>query len=151
MSDNKPISIASAARKIGVHRSTLAKQVRQGQIRSHPGGLVYLSEVLEDRAANIDQTIWAGRQKPGSTPKVAHQSAHKATDHPWPAKPTYITDEEITPSFVRELGRMIGEKEGASLASIGETLILIGGEIVIAEVRRLKALAGESDPPSNGA
>lgn len=47
------ISISAAAAQIGVDKSTLAKQVRQGAIRSHDGK-VRLSEVLADRADNID-------------------------------------------------------------------------------------------------
>ena len=47
------ISISAAARDIGVDQSTLSKQVRQGLVRSHDGK-VRLSEVLADRAANID-------------------------------------------------------------------------------------------------
>jgi len=47
------ISISEAARRVGVHKSTLSRQVRDGQIRSY-GGKVRLAEVLEDRAANID-------------------------------------------------------------------------------------------------
>ncbi len=47
------ISISAAAREIGVHQSTLSKQVREGAVRSHDGK-VRLSEVLADRAANID-------------------------------------------------------------------------------------------------
>ncbi len=47
------VSISAAAREIGVHQSTLSKQVREGAVRSHDGR-VRLSEVLADRAANID-------------------------------------------------------------------------------------------------
>ena len=47
------ISIKAAAEKIGVNRSTLSRQVRDKQVRSHKGK-VRLSEVLEDRANNID-------------------------------------------------------------------------------------------------
>jgi hypothetical protein len=47
------ISVTAAAREVGVDRSTLAKQVRLGVVRGH-GGKVRLSEVLADRAANID-------------------------------------------------------------------------------------------------
>jgi hypothetical protein len=49
----KPISISAAAKAIGIDRSVLGKQVRAGAVRSG-GGKVYLSEVLADRAANID-------------------------------------------------------------------------------------------------
>lgn len=47
------ISIPAAAKAIGIERTTLGKQVRAGTVRSH-GGKVRLSEVLADRAANID-------------------------------------------------------------------------------------------------
>ncbi len=47
------LSVSAAAREIGVHQSTLSKQVREGAVRSHDGK-VRLSEVLADRAANID-------------------------------------------------------------------------------------------------
>lgn len=47
------ISISEAARRVKVHKSTLSRQIRDGQIRSH-SGKVRLAEVLEDRAANID-------------------------------------------------------------------------------------------------
>ncbi len=47
------MSVSAAARAVGVDQSTLAKQVRQGLVRSHDGK-VRLSEVLADRAANID-------------------------------------------------------------------------------------------------
>ena len=49
------IGISEAARRVGVDKSVLSRQVRDGKIRSH-GGKVRLSEVLEDRAANIDLT-----------------------------------------------------------------------------------------------
>jgi hypothetical protein len=51
--DDELISIREAARRVGVAHTTLSRQVKQGSLRSH-GGLVRLSEVLEDRAANID-------------------------------------------------------------------------------------------------
>lgn len=47
------MSIPAATRAIGLDRTTLGKQVRAGIVRSH-AGKVRLSEVLEDRAANID-------------------------------------------------------------------------------------------------
>jgi DNA-directed RNA polymerase specialized sigma54-like protein len=51
----EPISISEAARKIGINKSTLSRQVEGKAVRSH-GGKVVLSEVLADRAANIDLT-----------------------------------------------------------------------------------------------
>ena len=55
MTSEPLVSVSAAAREIGVHRSTLQSQVNAGQVRSHEGK-VRLSEVLEDRAANIDLT-----------------------------------------------------------------------------------------------
>ena len=49
------ISIPEAAKIIGVNRTTLGRQVRGGAVRSHDGK-VRLSEVLQDREANIDLT-----------------------------------------------------------------------------------------------
>jgi len=47
------ISLGAAAKAVGINKSTLSRQVKSGAIRSH-GGKVRLSEVLEDRANNID-------------------------------------------------------------------------------------------------
>ena len=47
------ISISAAARSIAIDRSVLGKQIKQGLVRSHDGK-VRLSEVLSDRASNID-------------------------------------------------------------------------------------------------
>jgi len=51
--DDELISISAAAKAIGVNRSTLSRQIADGHVRSH-AGKVRLSEVLEDRIANID-------------------------------------------------------------------------------------------------
>jgi hypothetical protein len=71
--DDPLISISEAARKVGVNRSTLHRQVKSGAIRSHDG-LVRLSEVLEDRARNIDASFWANRDKP-RVPNALHATA----------------------------------------------------------------------------
>ena len=55
------ISVAAAAKKIGLNRSTLSRQVADGSVRSHRGQ-VRLSEVLEDRAKNIDLDRSARRE-----------------------------------------------------------------------------------------
>ena len=62
MVDDPLIGITEAARRIGINHSTLSRQVKSGQVRSH-GGKVRLSEVLEDRANNIDASIWDARRK----------------------------------------------------------------------------------------
>lgn len=55
MDDEPLISISDAAKRIGVNKSTLSRQIKTGSIRSHRGKVLF-SEVLEDRAANIDLT-----------------------------------------------------------------------------------------------
>ncbi len=49
------LSVTEAAAQIGVNRSTLFRQIKAGAVRSHEGK-VRLSELLADRAANIDLT-----------------------------------------------------------------------------------------------
>jgi hypothetical protein len=71
--DDPLISISEAARKVGINKSTLSRQVKSGAIRSHDG-LVRLSEVLEDRAKNIDASIWANRDK-RRAPDALHATA----------------------------------------------------------------------------
>lgn len=73
--DDPLISIAEAARKTGVNKSTLSRQIKSGAIRSHAGS-VRLSEVLEDRVNNIDSSM-AHRRKPGATASVASSVASK--------------------------------------------------------------------------
>ena len=68
--DDPLIGIREAARQIGINHSTLSRQVKAGLIRSHDG-LVRLSEVLEDRATNIDNSLWAHRKKGGKEPASA--------------------------------------------------------------------------------
>jgi hypothetical protein len=76
MADEPLISIAAAAREIGLNKSTLSRQVESGKIRSHDGK-VRLSEVYEDRAKNIDAAIWSNRPKKNGT--ASHAPSH-ATD-----------------------------------------------------------------------
>jgi hypothetical protein len=77
--DDPLISIAEAARKAGVNKSTLSRQIKAGLIRSHAGA-VRLSEVLEDRVNNIDSSM-AHRRKGGAMPSVA-SAAFDATPDP---------------------------------------------------------------------
>jgi hypothetical protein len=75
------VSIAKAAKEIGFSPSTIARQVKAGSIRSH-GGKVRLSEVLEDRASNVDSSRWVGRERKGATPRprLVHASNHAVHD-----------------------------------------------------------------------
>lgn len=79
------ISIPAAAKAIGIERTTLGKQVRAGAVRSH-GGKVRLSEVLADRAANIDLGRSKRRQGAIDEPErvEAPAAALAARDEPGP-------------------------------------------------------------------
>lgn len=74
MAEEPLISIAAAAREVGLNKSTLSRQVNSGAIRSHDGK-VRLSEVYEDRAKNIDAAIWSNRRKKSDTPTNAPSHA----------------------------------------------------------------------------
>ncbi len=78
------ISVPAAAKAVGVDRSVLGKQVRQGFVRSHDGK-VRLSEVLADRAANIDLGRSKRRDgaidKPAANARAAKAAAPVAVDH----------------------------------------------------------------------
>ena len=50
--EERLVSISEASKIIGVHRSTLQRQVKKGAVRSH-NGRVRLSEVQADRSANL--------------------------------------------------------------------------------------------------
>jgi hypothetical protein len=72
MVDDPLITVAEAARKIGISHTTLGRQIKAGAIRAH-GKKVRFSEVLEDRANNIDASIWEARKKaprPAGSPNV---------------------------------------------------------------------------------
>jgi hypothetical protein len=49
------ITISAAAERLGINRSTLSRQIKTGAVRAY-GQKVRFSEVLADRAANIDLT-----------------------------------------------------------------------------------------------
>lgn len=90
--DDPLISIAEAARKVGVNKSTLSRQVKGGAIRSYDG-LVRLSEVLEDRANNIDASIWANRGKP-SPATALHATLHATVPDPEALHATLDDDDD---------------------------------------------------------
>ncbi|MBW7965306.1 hypothetical protein [Bradyrhizobium sp. BR 10261] len=75
------ISIGEAARKIGINKSTLSRQVKSGAVRSH-GGKVNISEVLADRSNNIDLTQSRRRPAARTPAKNAAAPAADATTRP---------------------------------------------------------------------
>jgi hypothetical protein len=68
----QPLSIAAAARQVGVSRQTLWTQVQSGAVRSHDGR-VYMSEVKDDRRRNVDT---ARAPMMGSTRRGRAQKDH---------------------------------------------------------------------------
>jgi hypothetical protein len=56
MTDRPFISVAAAARELGLNRSTLSRQVKDGRIRSHAGRVV-LEEVIQDRRQNFRHRV----------------------------------------------------------------------------------------------
>ncbi len=71
------ISISAAARSIAIDRSVLGKQIKQGLVRSHDGK-VRLSEVLADRAANID--LGRSKRRDGAIDKPSAAEASRDED-----------------------------------------------------------------------
>ena len=93
------ISISAAAKNIGVNKSTLSRQIADGSVRSHEGK-VRLSEVLEDRANNIDLTRSSRRagkiDGDGDAPLMQRSGAPDAT----PLADATEGDDEADPVFV---------------------------------------------------
>ncbi|MEH3117106.1 MAG: hypothetical protein PGN25_05715 [Methylorubrum populi] len=71
------ISIAEAATRLGIDRSVLSRQAKSGAVRSYRGK-VRFSEVLADRAANIDLTR-SGRSKGQSEPAQKARTPQRAS------------------------------------------------------------------------
>lgn len=76
--DDSLISIRAAARGLDISPSTLIRQVSSGKIRSHVGK-VRLSEVIADRANNVDQTR-SHRRKPRRSPPDSHADSSVTHD-----------------------------------------------------------------------
>lgn len=72
------ISISEAARKIGVNKSTLSRQIESGAVRSHDGKVV-LSQVLEDRQQNVNLSQSRRRPAKAKAGQVRSKSAAVAS------------------------------------------------------------------------
>lgn len=105
--DDPLIRVSEAARKIGLNRSTLSRQVKAGLIRSH-NGLVRLSEVLEDRANNIDVQV-----AEAESATVARQS--RATNGATKSNDATIPDATLA-SAQKELDRALVDGQAMPLA-----------------------------------
>lgn len=114
------ISISEAARLIGINKSTLSRQVESGAVRSH-GGKVVLSEVLADRAANINLTQSRRRPAKAKGPPVSSKAAAVASADATPRRP----DATAPPSDATE--------------AADDDLVLVDGKMfTFAEAQRLK-------------
>lgn len=92
--DDPLISVREAAQRIPLSKSTLLRQIKAGLIRSHDG-LVRYSEVLEDRAKNVDHGIWAHRRKVGTlNPAQSPHAAEHASGHASPAEDEANEDDD---------------------------------------------------------
>lgn len=130
------LTLSALARKLGRAKSGLHALEQRGQISREPDGLFRLDRVMKDLKANVEP----GRAKPVHVAEQANAVNERSNG--WP-RPVMFTDVEITPDTARQLGRLIGHGDGTPLSDVGETLILIGTEIVMAEVARIKQAAGE--------
>jgi hypothetical protein len=165
MNDEKLIGITAAARQIGISHSTLSRQVKLGQIRSH-GGKVKLSEVLHDRDRNIDKSIWMFREKKPKAKSGARQAAvhgqqsddqaavhsadrvHERTTlsasfearsapRSYP-KMTYVP---LTDDLVQDLGRLLGSDRPSDPGDVGLDCIFIGTEMIEETMKQLRKKA----------
>lgn len=108
------VSIRAAARELAITPSTLIRQVASGQIRSHDGK-VRISEVVADRAANVDATRSHRRKPTVSAPDSSPDSsgpdatAPAAPDAPSPFH-LARTDKEAWTARLRRLE--FEQKEG---------------------------------------
>jgi hypothetical protein len=159
------IGITECARQIGICHSTLSRQVKRGQVRSH-GGKVRLSEVIYDRRHNLDQSIWLGRRRRDDVGSAAVHAvdggAHRMhngecgeryapgidDDAPIGPQPFHIgwnADLPLTRGLARRLGEMVGVEQPDDLAFVAYDLATTAINILQQEIARLKAKAGEPE------
>lgn len=160
------VSIAEAARDVGVHRSTLSRQVQAGKVRSHDGK-VRLSEVIADRRCKLKNAIWDGRRRAalgvaGALARSVHADAtrirHATTatpdatvagdDAPLGPRPFHIGangDVPLTRGLVRQLGELIGSDVPGDPSLVAYDLATTSIDICQQELARLKAKAGETE------
>ncbi|MFT4117474.1 hypothetical protein [Bradyrhizobium sp.] len=103
------ISISEAARMIGINKSTLSRQVESGAIRSH-GGKVVLSEVVADRASNVNLTQSRRRPAKAKAGTAPSKAAAVASAGATPGRPDATTPSDATDADLEQLladGKML--------------------------------------------
>jgi hypothetical protein len=157
MKDEALIGIRAAARQAGIAHSTLSRQVTRGQVRSH-GGKVRLSEVLYDRKHNLDPTIWLGRKKKPTKPKIeatgGATSRNGATVHDDGAAHAPAC-RDFAPERVTEFGLMLDlpHDRMTNPAIVASVMSLTGLEMILGELGKLgwrrddpRPAADDNDP-----
>jgi hypothetical protein len=143
MNDEPLIGITAAARQIGVSHSTISRQVKLGQVRSHKGK-VRLSEVLQDRANNIDNTIWMFRKKNKQTKSGPGRHAVHAADNAADTAAQAVLAHTangcpITAEMNTKLGRLLLSDEPYDLIEVGVDAALAGLEMMQTGIDQLRA------------
>jgi hypothetical protein len=110
------ISIAEAAKQIGINKSTLSRQVKAKAVRSH-NGKVRLSEVYEDRANNID--LSQSRRRSTKTPAAAPAAKLDAT-----------AQADATPSVLNLSANVSAPDSDATDDGAGDDLVLVDGALL---------------------
>jgi hypothetical protein len=128
------ISIAAAAEKLGLNRSTLTRQVAKGSIRCHDGK-VLLSEVIEDRAKNLSVRR-GGKKRDGDALRVeAVAQADVATRSVAPTVMTFPN--EILPDPSPEQAAVVD----AFATFFKEAILIIASAAVATKVPMIQAYA----------
>jgi hypothetical protein len=148
------MGITKAAREVGVSHSTLSRQVKAGLVRSH-GGKVRLSEVLYDRANNIDASIWQGRKHAKrAAANPSHEPCTRAHAPPPECYATSASAQDIE-DFLDRVAALLKEFDGrldsAGAVNVFKWIIAIfeGFQFEDGPRPEMAADAGQSKPASN--
>lgn len=119
------ITISAAAERLGINRSTLSRQIKTGAVRAY-GQKVRFSEVLADRAANIDLTC-SGRRD-GVTEVEAEARASRVA-----SPPDATADATVDPADEALLDAVIVDGQAMPFAKAGALK-----ETYLARLRKLE-------------
>jgi hypothetical protein len=123
------ISLGAAAKVLGINKSTLSRQARTGQVRSH-GGKVRLSEVREDRAKNVRATSAA--EQDDSAAVAPASPLHEALHSPLHATKRATPRNDATP---RATDRATPPAEATPLGDAAARVIeQVGGWIMFSMI-----------------
>jgi hypothetical protein len=125
------ISLGAAAKVLGINKSTLSRQVRTGQVRSH-GGKVRLSEVREDRAKNVRATPAAEQDETAA--EAPTSPLHEALHSPLHATKRATARNDATP---RATDRATPPADATPIGDVAARVIeQVGGWITLSAAAR---------------